>query len=479
MGKSLKEKALSAVAWNAIQRYGALLVSFVTNIVLARILSPDDFGLIGLLTVFIAVASSVTESGFNSALIQQKEVTQKDYSTVFYWNLIMSLIMVATLYFAAPFIARYFGRPLLKDILRLESVILVINSLCIVQTTRLMKFLQFKVLAIRTLVATVVASIVGITLAYFGFGVWALVWQGIVNSFVGAVLLWNVTNWRPMLQYSWESFKRMFRFGLFIFISSICNTLYINVQSFIIGRNFSISNLGYYSQAKKLEHVAADGTASILNVVLFPIYASIANDRERHRTIVRKNIRIISFLVFPMMTTFIAVADPLITILFTDKWVASVPIFQILCIVGMMTPINMANVEVFRSIGNGGMYLTLQTIKRIVGLALILSFVRYGMYPMLWATVFVSFTTYGINLFFTHRFFGYSCGQQLADIIPNLLYSVCSYIIAVIGLKLLDFDNRWAQLIIGSLILCLTYLLMAAICKSKALKEIVTLLKTR
>ena len=272
--QSLKKKALSAVIWNAAQRYGALAISFVSNIILARLLSPNDFGIVGLLTVFISLANVIAESGFNSALIQKKDVTDVDYNTVFYWNLVVSLLLVISLYFLAPSIATYFNRPTLVPLLRVESVILISNAFCIVQTTRLMKFLRFNILAVRTIIAALAAAIVGIILAWQGFGVWSLVFQAISSSVIGTILLWSITDWHPSLQFDWPAFRSMFKFGAYISISSICNTLYINLQAFIIGKSFSISDLGYYTQAKKLETIPVEGTSSILNVVLFPIYVS-------------------------------------------------------------------------------------------------------------------------------------------------------------------------------------------------------------
>ena len=477
--QSLKKKAVSAVFWNATQRYGTLAISFISNIILARLLSPDDFGIVGLLTVFISLANVITESGFNSALIQKKDVTDIDYNTVFYWNLTMSLLLVILLYFSAPSIAKYFGRPALAPLLRVESIILVSNAFCIVQTTRLMKFLRFNILAVRNIIATLAATSVGIILAWQGFGVWSLVFQAIISSVVGAILLWSITDWQPSLQYDWSAFKRMFKFGAYISISSICNTLYVNLQAFIIGKSFSIDDLGYYSQAKKLETIPVEGTSSILNVVLFPIYSLIVEDRQRHIELVRKNIKVITFLTFPLMLLLILIAPFLFPVLFTNKWDDSIPMFQILCVFGMTSPLNSANVEIFRSIGEGKIYLILQTVKRIIGVAVILLFVRYGLYPMLWAIAAFGIISYLLNLIFTDKYFGYNYKNQIADMLPNLLLSVFIYVILYYTFHYLNISNNWVGLFSGTLIYTGIYLGMAYILKLSSVKLLQQLIQKR
>ena len=450
MEQSLKQKTLYAIIWNATQRYGSLLIAFITNIILARILGPDDFGTIGILTVFIAVATSITESGFNSALIQRQNVKHIDYCTIFYWNLSVSVLLVILIIICSNHIGYYFNSQTLGNYLRIQSIVLIINSLCIVQTTRLMKFLRFKILAVRTIIATLLGSIVGVFLALNGYGVWSLVWQQITISLVGAILLWSISDWRPSLIYSWASFRNMFSFGAYIFISSICFTIYTNLQSFIIGKAFSIKELGYYSQAKKLESVAVDGTGSVLNTVLFPVYATVAHDRERHRNIVRKNINIITYLTFPTMAVLCLTAPLIIPILFSERWLPSVPMFQILCLMGLMSPLNMANVEIFRSLGNGKVYLWLQVIKRAIGISFILFSVQFGLYSMLWSIVAINFISYLINLYFTDKVFGYKYMDQLKDIIPNLVLTGSAYLITYLISELINFNISIINLLLGT-----------------------------
>lgn len=475
---SLRKRTLRALLWNAVQRYGAMSISLVTNIVLARILSPDNFGLIGLLTVFITVAGAIVDGGFGSALIQRKKVTQIDYSSIFWINLAVSVLLTGVLYAAAPAIAGYFNQKILCEILRIESVVIIINAFCVIQTARLTKLLQFKDLAVRTIVAATISSIVAVIMAYSGFGVWSLVVRDILNAAVGAMLLWSLCKWKPTWTFNWESFKSLFKFGSFIFISSVSNTIYLNIQSFIIGHAFSIKELGYYSQAKKLESVSVETTSSVVSQVLFPVYASIADQREYHRQMVRKNVRIITYLTFPLMMLLIVVAKPLLTILLTEKWASSIPMFQILCIVGMMSPLNQANTEIFRAIGRSDIYLILQTIKRIIGLVFILWSVRYGLYPMMWTIAAMSFVTYLLNLIFTDRYFGYNYRMQLSDILPNMLTTLISGIgVWYLQNYWIAFSNNWALLFAGTGCFVALYIGISLLMHLDAPKMILNIIK--
>lgn len=477
MGSTLKDKAISALIWNAIQRYGVLLISFLSNIVLARLLTPDDYGVVGLLTVFTALAGSVVDSGFSAALIQRKKVSQTDWSTVFFWNIAASILMYLILLITANSIAGYFKQPILADILRFQSLTLLVNALCSVQTAKLTKELQFKRLAIRSIVGNLIGGCVGIILAINGFGVWSLAWQTVAISIASTLLLWSIAEWRPTFEFSMKSFKEMYKFGGFIFISGICDTLYSNLQSFIIGRFFSIRELGLYSQAKKVERVPVEGTSTVLSQVLFPVYASIASDREIHKKIVRKNITIITYITFPLMVMLIMLAAPIFYILFGTKWMEAVPMFQILCIFGMFSPLNRANSEIFRAIGDGKAYFNLQTTKQIIALTLILCFVRFGIYPFLWACTAVSITSYGVNIYFTHTRFGYTCRQQLNDILPNLFISVTCGLLGYYFLHVLNFVNDYVQIFVGICIFCLLYIICTYFFRLKGYKLLLEIIK--
>lgn len=476
MSESLKAKTLKALAWNAVQRYGTLFVNFFANLYIARQLTPDDYGVVGIMMVFVAVAATISDSGFPSALVQKKDTTQTDYCTAFFWNIAIGLLLYAAIFLAAPLVADYFDNPLFIPVLRLQGVIIIVNAFGSVQISRLSKTLQFKVLAIRSLIAAIVGTAIGVGLVACGYGIWGLVWQAIVTSGVSVVLLWSIARWRPQMLFSWSAFRQMFGFGSYIFVSNICNTLYTNVQSFIIGKAFSVRDLGYYSQAQKLEQVPAEGTSSVLAQVLFPVYASIADDRGRHIDAVRKNMKVISFVTFPLMMLLIIVAFPLIRLMLTDKWIQSIPMFQILCIVGMFTPVNVANTEIFRSIGAGKIYFILQTLKRVVGLVFIFASVPFGLYPFLWAIATMSIVTYAMNLYCTSRYFGYKCSDQLRDILPNLLLTLSVGGITALAMQLFDGWPDIVQVLVATTLYGALFLLTAVALRMKTIGIVRSLL---
>ncbi len=452
-------------------------MSFLANMVLARILSPDDFGNIGLLLVFVAICQAFIDGGFGAALIQKRSVSNIDYSTVFYWNLIVSAILIAVIYFVAPVIGNYYDSELLASLLRVQSIVFLINAFSLVQTAKLTKELNFKVLSIRTIISTFIGAVIAIMLAFKGWGVWSLVIKEIVSALVGAALLWSFCKWSPAWTFSLQSFREMFKFGSLILLSTIVDTVYRNIQSLIIGRAFSVRDLGYYTQAKKMEEVPVMGGTTILTQVLFPVYSSIADQHEYMKSIVRKNIVLITYFTFPIMVLLILVAPSLITILFTDKWSASIPIFQILCIEGMLLPLNCANTEIFKAIGRSDVYFILQTVKRIISVVIILYSVQFGLYAMLWTIAATGIIFYAINIVFTHIIFGYQIGEQLTDIIPNMLLSVIVGFSTWYLIGMTDFENDYVLLLSSVFCYAILYLSVSKAINSKGLALVFNLMK--
>jgi O-antigen/teichoic acid export membrane protein len=473
---SLKSKTINALIWNSIQRFGVLLLSFLCNLVLARLLSPSDFGSIAMLSLFIELSRIFIDSGFGAAIIQKKNITQKDLSTIFFWNLTVSVILVIILYFSAPAIAEFYQIPLLEDILRIQSISLIINSFCIIQTCKLTKELKFKILSVRGIFSALAGSLIAIVMAFFNYGVWSLVAKELIAGIVSVFLLWAIVKWRPVLIFSWTSFKELFSYGSKLLLSSLINTLYMNIQTLVIGRFFSAKDLGYYSQANKLESLSATSLTTIVGQVTFPVFSSISDDYERLKDVVRKNMKTINFMAFPLLIFLIIIAKPLIVFLFTDKWLNSVPFFQILCINGMLSPLNTANTQIFKAIGRSDIYFKLQLIKRIVGIGIILYSVQFGIMAMMWATAIVSYVFYAINLYFTHRYFIYSVSEQLKDIIPIFIVSLLSGGITYFLLFQINLANIMT-LLTGIVLFSAFYIGLSHICKIDGLKYIYLIIK--
>ena len=288
MQDNLKRKTVSGMLWSSFQKFGTMGISFVSNIVLARLLTPEDYGCIGMLMIFILVANTFIDGGFGSALIQKKEPTQEDYSTIFYWNLFLSIVLYALLFFTSPLIASFYELPLLSSVLRVQGLVLILNSLSIIQQNRLRKQLLFKKLSVVSIVSALLSLGITIYLAYVGWGVWALVAQQLLMSLFNAVLFWIVGKWAPTFVFSKQSFKELFGFGGYILSSNLINTLCNNVQGLLIGKFFSPVTMGLYAQARKLEEVASTSISSIIDQVSFPVFSEFQDSKERLMGIIKK-----------------------------------------------------------------------------------------------------------------------------------------------------------------------------------------------
>jgi O-antigen/teichoic acid export membrane protein len=464
MGDNLKEKTVSGMMWGAIGKVGTLTINFLTNLVLARLLLPEDFGAIAMLAIFLAVSNIFIQGGLGAALVQKKNPDHRDYSTVFYWNLVVAVIFYLILYASAPLIANYYDLPLVKPLLRVQSTVLLIQSFSIVQYTQLQKQMNFKALAIRNMAAALAGTFIAIPLALRGFGAWSLVASAILASIVNVLLLWKMSTWRPTLEFSFSSLKTLFSFGGLMLLSSLAETLYTNLQGLIIGKRFSASDLGYFSQAKKLEEIPVTGLSSIVNDVTFPAFASIQDDPERLLAGVRKSTKALSFLNFPMMILLIIIAQPLICLLYGSKWEPSAPYFQILCISGLIYTINTLNTNVIKSLGKGKIYFGIQITKRVIGIALILLGMRFGIYGLLWAVAIVSYISFIINSLVNKKLITYGPFKQLRDVSICLLAALVTGAL-IYGLGLVLPFHPYLIMLIQIILYVTFYLLIAKLLK--------------
>ena len=475
MEVALKNKMLFGLVWSMIQRFGVMLISFVANLILARILTPEDYGTIGMLLIFISISNTFIDGGFGTALVQKKEPTQEDYSTIFYWNIIVSTILTCVLYIVSPYISLFYKLPLLTNILRVMGIVLIINAFSVIQTNILQKKLQFKKLAIINILANTIASVVAIIMAYSDFGVWSLVFRTIVNAGIISLVLWITTKWKPILVFSWKSFKYLGKFGGMILLSNLVETVYTEFQSLVIGRVFSAKSLGYYTQAKRLEEIPTLGISSAINQSSFPIYAKYQDDKSTLMMLVRKYVQVLSFLVIPIYTILILIAEPIINILFTEKWSASVEMFQILCFIGMIYPLNTINTNVIKSLGKGKLYFNLQFFKRLFGIIVIVYFSYYGLQSMLWASVFVAYVIFIVNAFFSDRLVGYKFIAQIKDVIMPFL--LCLVLLCIMY-PLNGFLNNYFLIVLVQVV-CFSFLyyLILRLFKIDIIYDVIHLLK--
>lgn len=458
-----------------MQRFGVMIISFCANLVLARLLTPDDYGVIGMLLIFISVSNTFIDGGFGTALIQKKEPTQEDYSTIFFWNIFISVILTSILYISSPLISEFYRLPLLSDVLKVMGTVLVINAFSVVQTNILQKKFEFKKLATINIIANIAASILAIVLALRGFGVWSLVFRYLSCSLVISIILWITTKWKPMLTFKFKSFRTLGKFGGMVLLANLVETIYTEFQGLVIGRAFSAKDLGYYTQAKRLEEIPTLGISSAVNQASFPMYARLQDNKVALSLAVRKYVRALSLLVIPLYFLFILVAEPLITILFTEKWIESVDLFKILCLVGMIYPINTVNTNVIKSLGKGKLYFNLQLCKRVLGIALILFSVRYGLSAMMWSLVITSYIIFIVNAIFSDKLIGYSFIRQIGDAFMPFAISII-ILCLVYPISLLQI-NSYYNVIIQAVLFMLCYVLIMRLLKVNIVKDIFAQIK--
>lgn len=427
MGNTLGRKIVSGTVWAMVDKLGTMGIQFVVNIVLARLLMPADFGSIGMLAIFISVSQTLVDGGFGSALIQKKEPTQEDYSTIFYWNLFFSIGLYGILFLSAPYIATFFKLPILCDVLRVLGLILIVNALVIVQNNRLRKQLAFKTIALINVSSHLIAAVIAIGLAYKGFGVWSLVAMQLLYGGFQNCMLWGIVRWHPTLQFSLGALKRLFSFGSYLLASNLLQEICRNLQGIIIGRKFSAAQMGYYAQARKLDDVCCYALPNVLVQVLFPVYSQFQNDKQQLQKLLGLSVRVISYFIFPLVLLLVLLAEPLILFLYGDKWIPAIPYFQVLCFGGLFICLQNTNYFAVAAVGKSHALFIWSFYKWGVHLCLLLIGSIWGMYGILWGMVISNINIYAVNAFCAYRYVGYSPWRQVRDFVPVLLLSSLSF----------------------------------------------------
>lgn len=429
---SLGKKAFTGAIWASVDKIGTMALQFFVNIILARLLMPSDFGCIGMLAIFVVVSQTIIDGGFGSALIQKKEPTQTDYSTIFYWNILFAVILYFVLFFFAPFIAYFYKMPLLCDVLRVMGLNLIINSLGIIQINRQRKQLAFRRIASVNITSYLLASLIAICLAYNDYGVWSLVALQMLYSFFSVMMFWIITKWKPNLCFSIQSLKKLFSYGGYLLFATVLQEICKNLQGLIIGRRFSSVEMGLYAQAKKLDDVTSLTLPNIIVQVIFPVYSQLQNDLERTREVLRMNIRIISFFTFPLMILLIIIAYPLICFLYGNKWAAAVPYFQILCVSGLFACLQNVNYYAVAAQGKSRILFVWSFYKWGMLLLLLLIGMHWGMHGILWGMVISSLNIYIVNAILVSKSISYSLLDQLKDVFPIFVISILTCVICMI-----------------------------------------------
>lgn len=432
---ALKQKTISGLLWSFMDSFATQGITFVVGIILARLLGPREFGLIGMITVFIAISSSFINSGFGNALIRKQNCTEKDFSTVFYFNLIMGVLFFWILFFSAPAISRFYNEPQLKHIIQVLGIVLIIDSLTIIQRTILIKRIDYKLQTKISVISSVISGTVGLTMAFNGFGVWSLVAKQICQQAMNSLLLWIWNRWRPLLVFSRKSFQQLFSFGYKLLISGLIDTLYINLYLLIIGKYFSAQELGFYTRADNFKSLPSSNLQGIIGRVSYPVLASMQDDLPRLREAYKKLIRSTMLISFVMMLCMAAVARPMILSLIGEKWEPSIIYLQMLCFVGMFFPLHSLNLNMLQVLGRSDLLLRLEIIKKILAIPVIVVGIMLGIKEMIFGMIILTLIAYYLNSYWSGTLIGYSFLAQVKDIFPSLmLASVVSLIVYAEGL---------------------------------------------
>lgn len=419
------------MVWTALQKYSTMFIQFISGIILARLLTPYDYGCIGMLSIFMVLAEAFIDGGFGSALIQRKQPTQDDYSTIFWWNLGMAGLMYAILFASAPAISRFYNIPLLCNVLRVQGVILFIYAFNIVQRNQLRKKLNFKVLSIVTISTSIIALGVTIFMAYNGFGVWALVAQHIITAAIPAIVFWFFIKWRPIWRFSRQSFRELFGFGFYMFLTNLVNTFCAKLNTLLIGKIYSPVTLGYWSKALSTESLASNSISSVMTQVTYPLYAQVQDDKAAMANMVKRLTMTISYITFPMMAILLLTAKPIFVLLYSDRWLASVPYFQVLCLVGLSECLQAVNTQTIAAIGKSKLMFQWTLIKRTVGMSFMVGgLLGFGMKGFLVGCVIYNWFCYAVNIGLVSKYIGYSWKQQLLDLLPVTLVTLLSGVLS-------------------------------------------------
>ena len=477
-GNNLRAKTVSAMLWSSVGKFGTMGISFVSNMVLARLLMPEDFGLIGMLHIFIAVSEVFVLGGFGQALIQKKTPTHIDYTTVFYWNLFASILLYWILFLCGPAIARFYDMPPLCKVLRIQSLILIISAFSVVQSNQLMKQLRFRALSIRSLAAACAGTTVAIIMAFKGYGVWSLVASSLVSSVVSVFLLWGQSKWRPTFEFSWQSFKELFAFGGLMALSSLVDRLYSELQGLIIGKRYSATDLGYYSQAHKLEQVPTSAISQIVSQVSFPVFSALQDDKTKLLAGVRKNLTAVSYLNFAFSILLIVIGAPLIRLVYGPNWDPAIPYFQILCFASMMFTTNSLNNQVIKALGKSNIYLYANLAKRGIGIALVFVGAIFGIWGLLCAVALNSYIFYIISASINKRLLGYGIPQQLKDIGGNFIVAAVAGV-ATYLLGSFVHINQYLMLFIQIVFYSCIFLCLSKLFQLTGLNTFIEVLKSR
>lgn len=477
MPSELKQKATKGFLWNSIENFSNQGISFLFTIILARILVPSDYGIVAMMSIFFSIAQTIVNCGFSTALIRKKDRTDEDMNTCFYFNIIVSLICYFLLFLTSPYIVNFYNQPILESLVKVAGIEVIINSFSLIQTTIFTIKIDFKTTAKITLASNILAGAWAIGLAYKGYGVWALVWKEIISSIVRMFLLWFASSWRPRWVFSWDSFHYLFGFGSKLSASYLIGTIYENIYPLVIGKFYSSAQLGNYSRALGWAQLPSSNVTSIIQRVTFPILSEMQDDDERLQINYRRLLRTSVFIIFPIMIGLAAIASPLIQLVLTPKWNGCIIYLQIICFALMWYPIHAINLNLLQVKGRSDLFLRLEIIKKIIGVAIMCVTIPLGITAMCVGMIVSSIFALAVNTYYTGKLIRVGFIMQMKDVFPVFVNSLIMGI--AINLSITIFHGDFIKLLFGFIIGVILYFLGALIMTKHELQEVINVIKKK
>lgn len=474
---SLKDVAINGVFWTSIEKFGCQIINLVLGISIARILSPGDYGIIGMTSIFIAIGTTLIDSGFGSALIQNRDRKEEDYSTCFYFNIAIGVIIYIILYLAAPYIAIFYAIPLLRSVIRILGLTFIFNSLTISQTAKLTIEFRFKALSIITISSQLLTGIVGLILAFTGFGVWALVLQQISAAFFRFLFIEMLTKWKPSLVFTKSAFFRLFNYGSKITCSSIINTIYNNSYTLVIGKVFSVNDVGYFSRGIQFATLPSTSLMQIIMKTAFPVMSNVQDDTERLRRAYLKFLRSSVFILYPILFSLAVLGQPLIQILLGEKWLPCVPYLQIMCLGALFSPLTHINLNILYVKGRTDLVLKLELLKKPLGFLILFAMIPFGIMWVCASWSIYEFIAYCLNCYYSGKFVELSLWRQIKFCLPIIGRCIAMSIL-IIGITIF-IDSYILKLIIGIFIGLVSYMSIGYITHDESLADLRHLLKRK
>lgn len=456
MEGSLTSQTIKSVVWSAIERFSVQFFQFVISIFLARLVDPSEYGLIAMLTIFIAIAQSFVDSGFSNALIQKKNRTETDFTTVFYFNIAISLIVYFILFLSAPYIALFYKEPLLELVCKWLGLGIIIQGLSVVQIAKLTVQLDFKTQAKASLVSVIISGSLGISLAYLGFGIWALLAQTLLNNLLNTLLLWVLAKWVPKLIFSWDSLRTLFSFGSKLLLSGLLHTIYVNLYSLVIGRKYSANDVGFFNQASLIARFPSVSLMAIISRAIYPIQCKIQDKNELLQSSFIKYLRMSCYIIFPIMVCVAVLAKPLISIVLTEKWLPMSDLLTVLCLAYMWIPIMVLNNQILNVKGRSDYFLKAEIVKKIAGIIILIITIPFGLTVICIGIFIYNILDMIIIIYYSKKVINIGYLKQFKSIFSIFSLSVTMGI--ALYLLLLMISNVYLQLFLGGLFGFIVYI---------------------